>query len=116
VINLLQALRATTGLALLFISHDLPTVEFLCDRVVVMYLGRVMEIAPAATSSGAAAPLFAPPRRGRAEVRRLAPARRRFRSRRAAKPDLAAERLRVPHPAARTPSRTAPASSRRWAR
>ena len=48
VINLLHALRETAGLALLFISHDLPTVEYLCDRVVVMYLGRVMEIAPAA--------------------------------------------------------------------
>jgi oligopeptide/dipeptide ABC transporter ATP-binding protein len=47
VINLLQELRQALGLALLFISHDLPTVEFLCDRVVVMYLGRVMEIAPA---------------------------------------------------------------------
>ena len=47
VINLLQELRQKLGLALLFISHDLPTVEFLCDRVVVMYLGRVMEIAPA---------------------------------------------------------------------
>jgi len=48
VINLLHDLRQGRGLALLFISHDLPTVEFLCDRVVVMYLGRVMEIAPAA--------------------------------------------------------------------
>jgi oligopeptide/dipeptide ABC transporter ATP-binding protein len=48
VINLLEALRRRAGLALLFISHDLPTVEFLCDRVVVMYLGRVMEIAPTA--------------------------------------------------------------------
>jgi oligopeptide/dipeptide ABC transporter ATP-binding protein len=48
VINLLHTLRQRAGLALLFISHDLPTVEYLCDRVVVMYLGRVMEIAPAA--------------------------------------------------------------------
>jgi peptide/nickel transport system ATP-binding protein len=31
---------------MLFISHDLDVVEFLCDRVIVLYLGRVMEIAP----------------------------------------------------------------------
>ena len=47
VINLLLSLRDDLGLTLLFISHDLPTVEFLCDSVVVMYLGRVMEKAPA---------------------------------------------------------------------
>ena len=47
ILNLFQALRQDLGLALLFISHDLPTVEFLCDRVVVMYLGRVVETAPA---------------------------------------------------------------------
>jgi peptide/nickel transport system ATP-binding protein len=33
---------------LLFISHDLDVVEYLCDRVVVLYLGRVMEVAPTA--------------------------------------------------------------------
>ncbi len=48
IVNLLASLRDKLGLALLFISHDLPTVEYLCDSVVVMYLGRVMEIAPAA--------------------------------------------------------------------
>ena len=31
---------------MLFISHDLDVVEYLCDRVVVLYLGRVMEVAP----------------------------------------------------------------------
>jgi len=69
VINLLQALRAEMGLALLFISHDLPTVEFLCDRVVVMYLGRVMEIAPAAEF--ARAPLHPYSRRLAADAPRL---------------------------------------------
>lgn len=46
VINLLRELRGRLGLAMAFISHDLPTVMFLCDRVVIMYLGRIMEIAP----------------------------------------------------------------------
>jgi peptide/nickel transport system ATP-binding protein len=46
VVNLLGELKDRLGLTLLFISHDLDVVEYLCDRVVVLYLGRVMEIAP----------------------------------------------------------------------
>ncbi len=46
VVNLLMELKEQLGLTLLFISHDLDVVEYLCDRVVVLYLGRVMEIAP----------------------------------------------------------------------
>jgi oligopeptide/dipeptide ABC transporter ATP-binding protein len=47
VVNLLADLQAELGLALLFISHDLHVVRHLCDRLVVMYLGRVMEEGPA---------------------------------------------------------------------
>lgn len=46
VVNLLGELKEKLGLTLLFISHDLDVVEYLCDRVVVLYLGRIMEIAP----------------------------------------------------------------------
>jgi peptide/nickel transport system ATP-binding protein len=48
VLALLADLRLRLGLAMLFISHDLPVVRHLCDRVVVMYLGRVMEEGPVA--------------------------------------------------------------------
>lgn len=48
IVNLLISLREQLGLTLLFISHDLDVVQYLCDRVVVLYLGRVMEIAPTA--------------------------------------------------------------------
>jgi peptide/nickel transport system ATP-binding protein len=46
VLALLADLRTRLGLAMLFISHDLPVVRHLCDRVVVLYLGRVMEDGP----------------------------------------------------------------------
>jgi oligopeptide/dipeptide ABC transporter ATP-binding protein len=46
VINLLQDLQRELGLSLMFISHDLSVVEVIADRVMVLYLGRVMETAP----------------------------------------------------------------------
>ena len=51
VLAVLADLRARLGLALLFISHDLAVVRSLCERVVVMYLGRVMETGPVARCS-----------------------------------------------------------------
>jgi oligopeptide/dipeptide ABC transporter ATP-binding protein len=55
IVNLLADLRARHGLALLFISHNLAVVRHLCDEVVVLYLGRVVERAPRES-------LFAAPR------------------------------------------------------
>lgn len=49
IINLFQQLRADMGLTYLFISHDLGVIQHLADRVVVMYLGRVVETGPSET-------------------------------------------------------------------
>lgn len=45
-VDLLRELQARTGVAYLFISHDLTTVAALCGRVAVMYLGQIVEVAP----------------------------------------------------------------------
>lgn len=55
ILNLLKRLQADLGLTYLFISHDLGVIQHLCDDVLVMYLGQIVEQAPAAS-------LFAHPR------------------------------------------------------
>lgn len=46
VLNLLLELREKRNLTMLFIAHDLSVVEYLCDQIVVMYLGRIVEKGP----------------------------------------------------------------------
>jgi oligopeptide/dipeptide ABC transporter ATP-binding protein len=49
ILRLLADLRARLAMSYLFVSHDLNVVRLLCSRVVVMYLGKIVEIAPAET-------------------------------------------------------------------
>ena len=49
ILNLLKRLRREHGLTYLLVTHNLPVVGFLCDRMAVMTRGRIVEIAPAAT-------------------------------------------------------------------
>jgi len=49
VLNLMNDLKRERGLTYIFISHDMSVIEYISDRIVVMYLGKVMEIAEAET-------------------------------------------------------------------
>ena len=99
ILNLLQELQAELGLTLLFISHNLAVVRHLCDRVAVMYLGRIIEVAPTEE-------LFRNPRHPYtagllAAIPRMTPGDEERGARgagRPAEPAAAADRLPVPHP------------------
>ncbi|TVR29993.1 MAG: ABC transporter ATP-binding protein [Spirochaetaceae bacterium] len=47
ILNLLKRLRRRMGLTMIYVSHDLATIKYLCDRIAVMYLGKIVEIGPA---------------------------------------------------------------------
>ncbi|ABR49455.1 oligopeptide/dipeptide ABC transporter, ATPase subunit [Alkaliphilus metalliredigens QYMF] len=44
ILNLLKRLRKDMGLTMLYVSHDLSTIKYLCDRIAIMYLGKIVEI------------------------------------------------------------------------
>jgi peptide/nickel transport system ATP-binding protein len=112
IIALLADLRRTLGLTYLFISHDLGLVRYFCDRIVVMYLGAVVEVLP--DPAARAAPSLYPGADGSAfapDPRAAAPVATRGRDSQPLRP---AARLRLRGPLPPFASDRCRANARRW--
>ena len=70
ILRILDRLVAERGMGLIFISHDLRLVSSFCDRVIVMYAGKIVEELPAAELGERTASLYARPAQLHAEDRR----------------------------------------------
>ena len=98
VLNLLQDLQRDLGLTMLFVAHDLAVVDYLCDEVVVMYLGRVMERGPTSEVYARPRHLYSRPAVGRAGAGPARAALAHPAQGRHSQPGQPAVGLRVPHP------------------
>ena len=97
VLNLLQDLQRDLGLTMLFVAHDLAVVDYLCDEVVVMYLGRVMERGPTSEVYARPRHLYSRPAVGRAGAGPARAALAHPAQGRHSQPGQPAVGLRVPH-------------------